>query len=98
MIPIEFQALFPSIDIHNLDPQKDKYFILQSLLHFSTGEAWKWMLKTYSQSEISEVIKTSTLLSPRDVYYWAYKFNLPKEEIKCLQINLQPQSQVFWNK
>ena len=98
MVPADFQALFPSIQVDQLDSQKDKYFILQSLLHTATGPAWDWMQKTYTKEDISEVILTSKSLAPRDVYYWANKFNLPLEQIKCLQKNSPEQSQVFWNK
>jgi len=90
MVPQKFQALFPSIDIHTLSPVEDKNFILQSLLHLATGDAWGWMLKTYRQEDIIEAIKTSSTLTPRDIYYWMYKFNLRKDQIRCLQINLQP--------
>ena len=75
---------------------KDKYFVLESLLHSATGEAWRWMLHNYTKQDLIEVIKTSSTITPRDVYYWMYKFNLPKEEIKCLQTNSQTQSQAYW--
>ena len=98
MIPLKFQALFPSINTQQLDPQKDKSFILESLLHTATSDAWDWMLKNYSQKDITEVVITSSLLTPRDVYYWAYKYSLQLNKIKCLQTNSQQQSQIFWNK
>ena len=98
MIPADFQALFPSIDVFKLDLFKDKYFILQSLLHSATGSAWDWMLKNYSKEDIIEVVRTSLLLYPRDVYYWMNKFDLKKDQIRCLQTNSATQSKVFWNK
>ena len=32
------------------------------------------MLKTYSKEDISAVLKTSKILTPRDSYFWSYYF------------------------
>jgi len=92
----KFQAFFPSTEVKNLDINRDKNYIINSLLINSNQQGWKWMLETYSKEEISEVVKESRNLQPRDVYFWMNLYNIPKEEIKCLHKNSQKTQKTYW--
>src|SRR4030067_1709089 len=84
-VPQDFQAFLPSSPVSNLDPQRDKWYILESLLKNASLEAWQWMLKTYRDEDIIHMVKTSRILIPKDVMIWCHYFHIPSSEVKCLQ-------------
>src|SRR3989344_723045 len=95
-VPSEFQFLFPSSDIKNLDVQRDKAYIVQTLLKNSTMDGWKWMVNTYSSEDIAKVLKTSKLLKPKETYFWSYFLNVPQSEIACLNKDSQKTPKTSW--
>ena len=96
LIPSNFQSLLPSSNVKNLDTQRDKDYIIQSLIKNSTLEGWVWMLDSYSNEDISEIVKISKILTPRDVYFWSYFLKIPKKEILCLNKDLQTTQKTSW--
>jgi hypothetical protein len=84
-VPTDFQALFPSSPVENLEPELDKVYIIETLLKNASLKAWRWMLANYSSAEISSVIKQAKSLKKRDVLLWSYLLQIPQEEILCLQ-------------
>lgn len=92
----KFQSLFPSSSVQNLDIQRDKGYIIQTLLKNSTLNGWKWMVETYSNEDISAVLKTSKLLTPKDAYFWSYFLHVPQSEILCLNKDLQKTPKTSW--
>lgn len=95
-VPLQFQPLLPSSSVTDLNPNRDKYYIIESLLKKATLDAWKWMLRTYATDEIVDVIKNSRTLTPRDVYVWTQLFNISREEIACLQKSSQKTQKSSW--
>lgn len=95
-LPKSFQALLPSSNIENLDKERDKNYIIESFLGNATFDAWLWMLKNYDKNDIESVVKQSRTLKARDVNIWKLFFNIPKEEIKCLQKNFQNTQNTHW--
>lgn len=95
-MPSEFQTLFPSAPIENLDTERDKFYIINSLLKRASGQAWKWMVHTYSTQEIIDVIQHSPDLHPRQVYVWSYYYNIPYQELVCSPNEFQKTRRKFW--
>jgi len=96
VISSKLQPLFPSSNIQDLDNQRDKGYIIQTLLKNSTLDGWKWMLETYTNEDISEVLKTSRQLTPKETYFWSYFLNIPESEILCLNKDLQKTPKTSW--
>ena len=84
-VPTAFQALFPSSQVENLEPERDRVYIIETLLKNASLKAWRWMLANYTAEEISSVIKQAKNLNKRDVLLWSYLLQIPQEEILCLQ-------------
>lgn|SRR3989338_3041678 len=95
-LPSEFQALFPSSDIKHLSTQQDKNYIIQTLLKNSTLVGWKWLIKTYSEKDIAEVVKSSKILTPRETYFWSYFLDIPQNEILCLNKGSHKTQRTSW--
>lgn len=94
--PSELQVLFPSTNIQELDVNRDKGYIIQTLLKNSTLDGWKWMLQTYSSTEIAAILKDSKILKPRESYFWSYFLDIPQNEILCLNKDLHKTPNTSW--
>ncbi len=88
-VPKKFQAFVPSIDTTKLNTKKDAFFIIEHFLHNATLEAWQWMMQTFHENTIKNVIKQSKILHPRDIKIWQILFNIPNNQIACLQTKSQ---------
>ena len=84
-MPDTFQFLLPSSRVEDLDADRDKNYIIESLMRGSSLEAWRWMNSVYKNSDIIDVLKTSTNLRKKDVVLWSNFYNVPEGEIACLQ-------------
>ena len=56
-IPSNFQGVFWSRDIQNLDLQKDKDYIIHQILAFGSLEQIKWLKSSYGKDEIRNIIE-----------------------------------------
>jgi hypothetical protein len=75
-------------DFNTLDLEKHKKFVIARLMKYGRPEQIKWMLKRYPEEDIIETVKTSRNLDKRTANFWAVHYNIPKDEVKCL--NTQP--------
>lgn len=85
VIPQDFQFLFPSSPVENLQIDQDKEYIVSTLLKNATLPAWKWLLKTYSKEDISRTLKTTKTLTKKDVMIWVNYLDIPTSDVVCLQ-------------
>lgn len=95
-VPEAFQPLLPSSLISNLSASNDKFYIIESLLKNATLQAWQWMFKQYSASEIVAVLKQSKLLKKKDIVLWANYFKIPYSQFVCLQTKSQAGLKNSW--
>jgi hypothetical protein len=76
------------VDPGTIDPQKHKKFIIERVLKFGTPKEVRWLLATYTEAEIIQVVKTSRNLDRKTANFWAVHFGIPSEEILCLNMPL----------
>lgn len=96
MIPAALKKYFWEIKFENLDQEKRADYIIERLLEYSDIEGMRWLLKTHPREKIVEVLKTSRGLSQKSANFWAIYFEVPKEEILCLNKSFQEKQKVFW--
>lgn len=83
-IPASFQPYLWSVDIHKLDLQKDKDYIVHQLLSHGSLDCYKWLFKTYNRDEIVRIFKSQPFKN-----YRAARFNLVKNHLLELKnVNL----------
>lgn len=80
MIPKFLQGVLWSVDTSKLDLEKNKTYIINQILAYGTWKQLKWLFKTYSRAEITEVFK----LHP-DKDYTAAAFNFVKNILLGLE-------------
>jgi hypothetical protein len=95
-VPKSLQPFFASAPIENLDVNRDKMHIIQSLVKKSNLFGWQWMTKTYTENDIRQVISTSKQLRPKDAVFWSHYLSIPEREIACLQTKFQKTPEKSW--
>jgi len=90
LIPSEFRVYFWDTDITTLDPVRNKTAIIERLLEFGDEKAYRWLFKTYSDAEIETVVRKSRRISPRTGTMLANLYDIPREELGCLQKTYLP--------
>ncbi len=63
-IPKSFQGILWSVNIKNLDLERDKVYIIHQVLMYGTFEQIKWLFKVYGK----ETIKKVFLKDPQRIY------------------------------
>jgi len=95
-IPQEFQPLFPSSPVSQLDAQRDKFYIIESLLRHATLSAWQWLVHQYSAEDIRQVLRVAKNLRKKDVMIWSLYLHIPLSQIACIQKKSPPGFKSSW--
>lgn len=95
-VPKEFQSLFPSSPVNQLEIRRDKMYIIETLLRNATMLAWRWLVRQYSSDEIATVVKRATGVRKKDVLIWSYYLNIPHQSIVCLQKKFRSGLKTSW--
>lgn len=84
----DIAEFFWDVDIDRLDTVKNKKFIIERLLRYGRPEQIKWVLASYSDNEIIEVVKSSRTIDRKTATYWALHYNILPGEVLCLNRRL----------
>ena len=95
MFPENIRKFFWEYDGNEIDIQENWFFIIERLLEYGDFEAVKWSLKHFGQDKLIEVVKTSRNISKKTASMWQNYFNLPKEDIKCMNLSCQKTDMPF---
>ena len=95
-LPQNLNRYFWDIDPKNLT-KKHKKQIIARLLDFGNTEAIAWCKEQFSEKEITECLKTSRVLSKKSANFWAIKFDIPKNQVLCLQPSFRNKHRKLWN-
>jgi hypothetical protein len=66
-----------------LDPDHDRYVIVERILEFGTEENADTVIRFYGKEFIKKIIRESANLSPKTVNYFALMFDIPRENSRC---------------
>ena len=78
------KPIFWDLDVEKLDIKKNSRQIIERILEYGDSAQVNWMFKHYKKEEIKEVLKNSRQLSRKSANFWAFYFNIPKNEVRCL--------------
>lgn len=71
-------------DTNSIDIELHASYIICRILNFGNYNDIKVLRSIYNDSKIVEVIKSKRSILPKAAKYWALKFNIPMEDVKCL--------------
>ncbi len=84
-IPKQFHTLFWDVNIVSFDPLEHPRYTIGRVLELGDKEAISWMKENFSESQIEEVLKAETRLSPKSANFWAIIFGIPFHEVAALK-------------
>lgn len=84
-IPASLKKYFWDTNIKNVDPVKNRDYIIARLLDRGNGQAYRYVAKNFPKSAIIKTIKTTRGISARSANFWALFFGINPKEVACLQ-------------
>jgi hypothetical protein len=84
VIPNQLRSFFWDIPTADFDPRKYPEYTILRILELGNGEAVRWLQQTFTEEEITKVIRSERRLSPRSANYWAIMYGLPVKEVVAL--------------
>lgn len=75
MIEEKLKKYFWDTDFESLNPEKNKKYILERILEMGDDNAVNWMLKTYSQKDISDTLRNNRKISKKSSNFWNVVIN-----------------------
>ncbi|MFO7666879.1 MAG: hypothetical protein R6V76_09695 [Desulfobacterales bacterium] len=66
-----------------LDPEKDKFVIVERILEFGTEKESQAVISRYGEEFVREVVRSSRNLSPKTVNYFAWLLDISREATRC---------------
>ena len=84
MIPRYLQTLFWDANLENFKPEDHPDYTVLRVLEYGDEEALAWLRKTFSDAEISRVLRTERRLSRKSATFWALVFRVPSQEVAAL--------------
>ena len=78
------RPIFWDLDPEKLNIRKNSRQIIERILEYGNTPQVHWMFTNYSKEEIIEAVKGSRQLSKKSANFWADYYQIPKDEVKCL--------------
>lgn len=76
------RALFWDVEADQIDPWKNKQFILERILNFGDEKDFRWSFGFYGEEAFKKAILASRTLAGKSLSFWCQIFKL--DQIKCL--------------
>ena len=73
------RPFFWDVDFENLHTEDQSFFIISRLLEHGDESSARFLLNTYSEDEITQVLRTSRSLSMRSRGFWMIYFDVEGE-------------------
>ncbi|MBI4603612.1 MAG: hypothetical protein HY721_16795 [Planctomycetes bacterium] len=83
-LPESLRPCFWEVDFERLDLAERKAYILERVLEHGDDPAIRWLLRSFSDEDIAEAVRTSRALSPNTAHLWALALKIPLEDIACI--------------
>ena len=82
-IPDIMEYLFSDTNFAKLDYDKHWFYIIERTLLLGRPEQIRWILNTYDDKQIKEVIKKSRVLDKQTVNFWCIRYKIQRNETLC---------------
>ena len=83
-------------DIAEIDPEKNRKFIIERILNFGDEEDFSFAMKSYGEDGIKEGLLQSKALDKKSLFFWCQYFNV--DQNKCLKKQSTEKRSWFWKR
>lgn len=94
-VPKQFKPYFWDVETAKLT-KDNKSQILDRLLEYGDDRAYAWCRGQFSLDDIIERVKKSRSLSRKSANFWAFIFNIPRNQVLCLNRSYQKKHRKLW--
>ncbi|HAU99444.1 MAG: hypothetical protein UX04_C0006G0071 [Microgenomates group bacterium GW2011_GWF2_45_18] len=95
-LPLELHKYFWDVRIDQMNIQEKSSFVISRILEHGDIPDYRWLIQQYGKPEIIRVIKTSANISPKTANAFCVQWEIPREDVRCLQPGfLNPQNSTF---
>jgi hypothetical protein len=84
MIPSHLHKLFWDTKLDNFRPEDYPDYTIWRVLENGDRDAVAWLRETFSESEITRVLRAERRLSRKSATFWALIFQVPSREVAAL--------------
>lgn len=84
MIPQHLHVLFWDVNLDSFSPASHPDYAIARILELGDEPAIAWMQKSFSATQIAQVIRTDRRLSRKSANYWALIYGIPSQEVSAL--------------
>lgn len=95
-LPVFLKKYFWDVDFGKLNFEKYPIYVSERILEYGNVKAIKWLFKNISKKELMKIIPKTRQLSARSANFWALFFDIPKQEILCLNKSYQKRQKSHW--
>lgn len=95
-LPPSFYQFFWDVDAKKVNPSESPYYVINRLLDKGNLEAARWVVRNFPKEIIVETIKKMRDFSPWNGVFWGRYFNIPREEMKCLDPSYLTLRKTHW--
>ncbi|MFZ5633364.1 MAG: DUF6922 domain-containing protein [Bacillota bacterium] len=96
-LPEFTHPFFWDINVAEVDPARDYFFVIERIMEYGNDPAIRWLISYYGDERLKEVMKASRKISKKTASLWQNYYDLPPEEIRCLNKSFQKTDKIFWN-
>ena len=95
-LPSFLYQYFWDVDPTKIDLVKHKSYVVERIMIWGNEEAFRWLITIFGERAVRDVLQTSSVIDKKTATFFAYLYDLPQEEVRCLQKPSRQRQNVFW--
>ena len=95
-LPETLKKYFWDVDFSRLNHRRRAGFIAERILEFGDETAVAWLVRNISPVQIRRTLTGSRQLTRKSAAFWAWRFDIDRKEVRCLNKSFQERQKQFW--
>lgn len=95
-LPKQFYKYFWDTQVEQIDIEKNSAYVINRLLQWGRVPDLKWLKAQYGVEALKLVVKRSRELSAKHGRFFSLIYDIPPEEVLCLQLGSHQQPRGVW--
>lgn len=95
-LPLFLNKYFWDVRPNDIDLQKNSSYIAERLLELGDFKEINWLLKTYGEEFLRQIVGKSRNLSLKSANFYSLYFGINPKDIICLQGDYRQQHKTIW--
>lgn len=95
-LPLFLCQYFWDVDPTKIDLIKHETYVVERIMTWGNEEAFRWLLTMFGERAVRDVLQTSRTVDKKTATFFAYLYDFPQEEVRCLQKPSLQRQNVYW--